>query len=233
MLIPRLATIAEKLFDVGAIKIDTEKGFKLKLHERNPEAPYSPIFLNLRTPENPKPGPLTQEIVNLIAYEMFNLILAQNIRPDIICGIPRAGEPFVDTIERLYKKSAKPPVRILLDKHEADGKREIIVDPHQDVPQSRGMVAAMFDDLITEADSKKEARDALTSLNYIVRYLFVFLDREQGGSAEMERIGIQTRSVIRITKLIAWAKAEGRIPPGNADFIADYIMGKRPGVIHA
>ncbi len=42
--------LAERLFNEDVIKFG---GFKLKLHEKNPEAPLSPIFFNLRTEDNP------------------------------------------------------------------------------------------------------------------------------------------------------------------------------------
>ena len=72
--------LAQALLEVGAILTaesdhplvitrdgsdGPERGFRLKLHEKTPLAPLSPIYLNLRTPDNPKPGPLTLEIVEL------------------------------------------------------------------------------------------------------------------------------------------------------------------------
>lgn len=55
--------LALKLFDIGAVQFGE---FKLKLHEKNPDAPLSPIFFNFRTPDNPKPGPLTDEVLDLV-----------------------------------------------------------------------------------------------------------------------------------------------------------------------
>ncbi len=48
--------LAEDLFAGKVVQVDTKEGFKLKLHETNPDEPRSPIFLNIRTPNNPKPG---------------------------------------------------------------------------------------------------------------------------------------------------------------------------------
>ena len=60
--------LADELFDLGAIQFGN---FKLKLHEKNPNAPLSPIYLNLRTPDNPKPGNLTLKIVAQIGRLMY------------------------------------------------------------------------------------------------------------------------------------------------------------------
>ena len=42
--------LAERLYEEEVIKFGN---FKLKLHGKNPEAPLSPIFFNLRTEDNP------------------------------------------------------------------------------------------------------------------------------------------------------------------------------------
>ena len=40
-----LQQVADTLFDLGVIKFGA---FRLKLHEKNPDAPLSPIYVNLR-----------------------------------------------------------------------------------------------------------------------------------------------------------------------------------------
>ena len=68
------AKLAQLLFKVGAIKFGA---FKLKLHEKDPDAPLSPIYLNLRTDRHPEnPGPLTDEMMNLIG-SLFRLMRPQ------------------------------------------------------------------------------------------------------------------------------------------------------------
>src|SRR3989344_4810594 len=64
-----------------------ERGFKLKLHEKNPLAPLSPFYLNLRTPDNPKPGPLTPEVVDLGAYCMLLLARRRKLEYDVVIPV--------------------------------------------------------------------------------------------------------------------------------------------------
>jgi len=47
---------------------------KLKLHEKNPDAPLSPFYINLRDRNNPKPGPLDQDDYDLIAHCLLAII---------------------------------------------------------------------------------------------------------------------------------------------------------------
>ena len=84
-----------------------ERGFILKLHEKS-DAPLSPIFLNLRTPDNPKPGPLTPEIVNLAASCMQALELEKRLTFDAIVGVPQAGELFATAFSSTCRETMYP-----------------------------------------------------------------------------------------------------------------------------
>jgi hypothetical protein len=50
--------IKDMMFNSGAMEF---KPKKLKHHEKDPGAPPSPYFFNIRTPDNPKPGQLMPE----------------------------------------------------------------------------------------------------------------------------------------------------------------------------
>lgn len=91
-----LDRIIEKLFDMGAIKIESEGKYSFKRHEEEPDAPLSPIYFNLRTPDNPKPGPLTPEIIREISTGLWCLAGRNSILYDVVGGIPNAGEPFAE-----------------------------------------------------------------------------------------------------------------------------------------
>ena len=234
MLTGKLADIAAGLYDLGAVKIDTKEGFKLKLHERTPEAPYSPIFFNLRTRDNPKEGPLTAEIAQMMGEVMFDMVRdTMRIAPDIICGIPRAGEPFTDVIERCFAKLSPghTPERVWLEKKEEEGKRTVIANPGSRV-KPRECFGVLFDDLITQADSKIEAVFALDSLSCTVRDIFVFMDREQGGSFTLAKLGINLHAATKATEIIQWGRENGRICAADADFAIGYIRGSNAGVAH-
>ena len=62
---------ALRLHEIGAVKIDTrlDGGFKLKLHEKNPDAPLSPFYLNIRM-QGHKDGPLTRHDIGTLAALM-------------------------------------------------------------------------------------------------------------------------------------------------------------------
>ncbi len=87
--------VADRIHDRGAIKFGA---FKLKLHEKNPDAPLSPIYLTLRIPENG--GPLTDDDVEVIGQELYAMVQREGVIFDLVVGIPRAGEPFAKVVSR-------------------------------------------------------------------------------------------------------------------------------------
>lgn len=76
----------------------------MKLHEKNPDAPLSPFFLNLRSGDNPKPGPLASVDFDLIARALWEKTTEEGLSFQAIVGIPNAGDPIIEAIERLVPK---------------------------------------------------------------------------------------------------------------------------------
>ena len=194
-----------------------EKGFKLKLHEKNPNAPLSPLFLNLRTRDNPKPGPLTPRIIDLAARCMRNIELEKHLRFDAVVGIPRAGEPFA---KLLGKFSGKPC--IMLDKWEYGDKRRIA--SFKGIVPSSVRKVLVVDDLITKADSKRETIEVLRGEGIEVTDVIVLVDREQGGSHELMQLGCVLHAVFGITDMLDIFVRAGKMKPKIRKEIHAYLV---------
>lgn len=211
MLEGQKATLADSLFDVGAIKFGA---FKVKLHETQPDAPLSPIYLNLRTPENPKPGPLTPEILDQAAQLMIQVV---GTLPAYIAGVPNAGDPFADAFSRV----AGDRFTILrMGKEEQDGVRRVtgIVGAK---PES-GTEVLVVDDLVTQAHSKFEAIHALEADGMNVRGLVVLVDRQQGGRQQIEAQGYGFYSVYTLPELLEHYADAGRVERETVDKVLEY-----------
>src|SRR3989344_1639667 len=147
--------LAEKLYDWGVVQFGA---FKLKLHEQNPDAPLSPIYINLRTPDNPKPGPLTPERVQEIAKFFFWRSRMLKMSCDYVAGIPRAGDPFAEEFMRIYNAAFPYPIhRLQMIKEESGSGRRISGVETQLGNFRRGGDVLLLDDLVTKAESKMEA----------------------------------------------------------------------------
>ncbi len=206
---------ADRLFQCGAVRFGE---FKLKLHEREPDAPLSPIYLSLRVSENG--GPLTPFDV-LSATGLFcDILFESDIEFDRVAGIPRAGEPFAWEVARI---SDKPLTRLI--KEERDGFRKINSISADDCEP--GTSVLLIDDLITEADTKKEAIDLCRSVGLEVAGILVLVDREQGGSDELKKTGTAFHSVFTLTELLDRYIAKGFIDEKRRDEVLSYIGSDR------
>jgi orotate phosphoribosyltransferase len=205
------AQLADSLFDVGAIKFGA---FKVKLHETQPDAPLSPIYLNLRTPDNPKPGPLTPEILDQAARLMID---AAGVFPAHIAGVPHAGDPFADAFVRV----AGDRVTVLrMGKEESGGVRRVtgVIGAK---PVS-GTEVLVVDDLVTQAHSKFEAIHALEGDGLKVRGLVVLVDRQQGGRQQIEAEGYGFYCVYTLPELLEHYADAGRVEQATVDAVLEY-----------
>lgn len=193
--------LARSLWDQGAIKFGE---FKLKLHEKYPNAPLSPIFLNLRTPDNPKPGTLTADDVARAAM-LMNAYVEYNEKVyfDFVAGIPNAGTPFAQSMIKMAGVQALQLGKVV----QGDSRR--IGDVTDDVAFEDGEEVLVVDDLITHADSKREAFESIIKAGLRVSALVVLVDREQGGADEIAQMGIPFISVFTLTELLDRYVQEG------------------------
>ncbi len=199
-----------------------ERGFRLKLHEKHPDAPLSPFFLNLRTPENPNPGPLTAGTVELAARCMAEVIKQMEITYDAIAGIPNAGDPFAKALVALLPGT--PRVEMFKD-NLPDGKRQIAGLKYSGGEvRSHGTVLPV-DDLVSAADSKFEAIGVLEGAGFKVYDVLVLADRDQGGRQELASRGYLLHSVFDVYVLIGMYVSMGRLSPGLAEEIMVYLKG--------
>ncbi|MDP3985177.1 MAG: phosphoribosyltransferase family protein [bacterium] len=177
-----LAKIVRDLFSVGAVKDKRQspdrRGFRLKSHETDPTLPLSPFFFNLRTPENPKSGPLTPALVQDIAVQMILQLNQHEVQFTKVAGVPNAGDPFAAVIAR---RLALPLVKL----GKVSGSESRRVADITDGECGPDDIVLMVDDLITTAASKLEAIQVIEATGATVTDVAVFLDREQGGLEEL------------------------------------------------
>ncbi len=211
------AQLADLLFQLEAIKFGA---FKLKLHEKHPDAPLSPIYLNLRTDQHPKsPGPLTEEAMNLIG-DLFAEV--PGIVADCFADIPEAGAPFGDQWQRIDQTMN----RLTLHKEElADGKRRIT--DQVDGVYFQGQVCLVIDELITHADSKLEAIRALEEVGLVVRVVLVLVDRCQGGRLQLANAGYELKSVFTLDQLLDHFVDRGFIDSAKAHEVQQYLAANQ------
>ena len=111
-----LKNLGLDIFDKGTIL--TNGPFDFKFHEKHPNAPHSPIKVNLRPPPR---GNLTDELTEQIGNALYQLSCESQIHYDCVVGVPKAGDPLAEAFAGLasvpllsLKKEGK-----LLQRHRA------------------------------------------------------------------------------------------------------------------
>lgn len=216
--------LALMLFDRGAVKGKAQspegKGFRLKLHETKPDAPLSPFYLNLRTPENPKPGPLMFEVVELIGGQLFDLAETKGMQYDCVAGLPNAGDPFAAAFVYAARARGKNVRLLKLTKVGTADKRQIT-----DIAEGEcraGDQVLLVDDLVTEAGTKLEGIAAIEKHELVVAGIVVLVDREQGGAQQITERGYDFASLFPVSALLQLYVDRGRMPQADFDEIKAY-----------
>ena len=218
-----LGVLILRLFEAGVVKIDTQKGFKLKLHETKPDAPLSPIFLNIRTPKNPKPGPLDNELVDLIGVLLWQHTHENHIVYDAIAGLPNAGVPLAEAFRKAALKDGRNIPLMRLGKIEVgEGMRKVegIMD---DAKVPRGKTVLLIDDLITEAHTTEEGVNTMRVNGYNVVDVLVVVDRQQGGKEYLKKRMVGLWRLLTLPRVIRFLAKEGKISKEEQMICLQYL----------
>lgn len=210
-----LKRLALDIFDKGLIL--TDGPFEFKLHEQHPDAPRSPIKVNLRFP--PK-GALTWRLVERITAVLYQLVCKQQIQYDCVIGIPKAGDPFA----QIFSKMASVPL-LTLEKEETERGRKVL--PILQGDYQKGWRVLIIDDTVVMADSKFEAVSAVKSNGLIVAAIVILVDWQHGGKDDLEKAGSRVVSRFQMSELLSLYLQKGRFSPEKYRQVVDYLTAIR------
>lgn len=217
--------LALDIFDVGAVKDKSRSpdglGFRLKLHEKNPDAPLSPFYMDLRTPDNPKGGLLTPKIVSDIGRQLFDHSVG--FMPcKYLAGIPHAGDPFADSLATQFKANMGVDLPVLRMHKEGSSHDRKIGSLKTEVEQGARVI--VVDDLITQAGSKIEAIKALEAEGLEIAGVVVLVDREQGGLDQITNAGYRCIAVFKVRDMLDLYLRAQRIDKSTYGEIMAYLF---------
>ena len=231
--------VADMLFDKGAV-LDRRRsfqgrpvkegerpdglGFRLKLHEKQPQAPPAPYYFNFRTADNPNPGPLDAQDMLFIGIVMCLRAIDAGLQYDAVAGIPYAGDPIADAFAHSVHalKHKQVPVLRLVKEETAEGRRVVGVREYLLSVTGSSRVLPI-DDLCTKANSKLEAIDVLWASNHQVTDVLVLVDQGRGGAEELLRRGYRLHAVFTSRWLFQYYQATGAILRGALEEILAYL----------
>lgn len=184
-------TVAEQLFEINAIKFGA---FKMKLHETNPDAPLSPIYVDLRILRS---FPKTMDAAMVLYID-----LVKYLEFDILADVPTAATPIVAILSSRLQVPMISPRR--------DEKGHGLARKIDGVFQP-GQTALLVDDLITQAHSKLETIKALEENGLKVNEIVVLVDREQGGPEQLKAAGYKFYGALKLGDILKFYLDSGKI----------------------
>ncbi len=191
------------LFNIGAIKFGA---FRLKLHDKNQNAPLSPIYIDLRIIRS---FPSIMDLVIKIYLELI-----RDLNYDLIADIPTAATPIAAILSHELKIGMVSP-RMEKKQHGIKKKVEGVF--------KKDNVVLLVDDLVTHADSKLEAIRTLEEEGLIIRDVVVLVDREQGGPQHLEKVGYKCHTAFIISDLLEIYLMENKINQNEYDSVLEYL----------
>lgn len=195
--------LALELFSIGAIKFGA---FKLKLHEKKPDAPLSPIYIDLRVLRS------FPAVMNS-AIQVYKELI-QGLKFDLLADVPTAATPIVAILSHELKIGMITPRK--------EEKEHGIVAKVEGVFQT-GNVVLLVDDLVTQADSKLEAIRLLEERSLVIRNVVVLVDREQGGPQQLERAGYKCHAAFKLSDLLKFYLNEGELSQNDYERTIVYL----------
>lgn len=195
--------LADLLFEIGAIKFGA---FRIKLHETQPDAPLSPIYINLR---------LLRSYPPVLAY--VAALLDKISRPlsyDLLADIPSAATPIVTVMSQLSQRPMISPRK---------GDKAYGLGVAIDGDYQPGQHVLLVDDLVSRGDSKFEALQVLEKAGLIVEDLLMVIDRQQGGVEALKAKGFGVHFTITISQMLDRYQATGKMDEAHYNTVRDYL----------
>lgn len=175
-------------------------------HEKYPEAPLSPIIVNLRN----LPESLNKKIAGCMAEIPLN-------KPDFCTGIPNAAIPYA----KEFSNVTKIPYLEIFEKDDKPGSPRIL--PAKNAPNGQGKTLLIIDDVITKGESKLRAFKVAEELGFKVIGLIVLVDRGEGGKEIIKEAGYQFYAPFTLRDLLDYYLEKNMITKDQYSESIDYL----------
>ncbi|PCI93251.1 orotate phosphoribosyltransferase [Candidatus Aerophobetes bacterium] len=197
--------IIDRLYEIGALKFGD---FKLK------SGIQSPFYLDLRLIiSHPK-------LLETISDQLWKK--AAGLKIDRICGVPYTALPLATCL------SLKHDIPMLLKRKEVKtyGTKKMI-EGHF-LKNDRCLI---IEDLITSGASIIETIKPLQEAGLKIEDIVIIVDREQGGTLSVEKLGFHVHSLYTITDIVNHLCTTGKITEEKKNGILEFIKNNQVSLI--
>jgi uridine monophosphate synthetase len=189
-----------RLYQIGALKFGS---FKLKSGQ------ISPIYFDLRVIVS------YPDVLQLMADCMWQLLDSTSAQFDFICGVPYTALPIATAMSLSYNKP------MIMKRKEAKdyGTKKMLEGVFK-----AGDSCLIIEDVITTGGSILETAEALEQEDIKVNHIIVCINREQGGSENVQQKGYRVTSLYTVTEVLSLAHRSGFITDRQCADIMGYIL---------
>lgn len=180
--------------------------FALKIHEVAPEAPLSPIYVNLRN--------LPDTLLTKIAKVLSEVRL--DTPQDFCTGVPKAAL----IIAQKFAEVKRIPFMDVFEKIGQNTDRKIVIKAGIKPKQDTRLL--VIDDVIAHGKSKLEALTAAKQMGFYVNML-VLIDREQGGIEQVEKEGCRIYAAMKLIAILDYYFQKNMITKGQYKKTLKYL----------
>jgi len=184
--------LIRELHRLGVIKFGA---FKLKLHEKNPNAPLSPYYFDNRILRS-----APKEMKLLVAKVLQDL--TKDLQFDVYADTPTAITPVVEDLSFIND------IPMITPRGEKTHGRGAVIDG---IYEKGKTVALVFDDVITSGESGNNAIDAMRKGGAIVKHFVALIDREQGGVEAIRNNGCDVHVAFTTSSILRSCLRDGII----------------------
>jgi uridine monophosphate synthetase len=195
---------ADCLLSTHAVKFGE---FRLKLHEKQPDAPLSPIYIDLRVLQS------YPDALDAAVAALAELIRLRGLTYSCYAGIPLAATPLVTLLSHVTRVPMITPREA-----KTHGFSETVNGVF-----TPGQTALVIDDVVSRADSKLEAIAVLEGNGLVVKDVAVLVDREQGGTAQLAAAGYRLHAVVQLSQLLEFWHGATALDQATYQRVLDYL----------
>jgi orotate phosphoribosyltransferase len=189
------------LLRIGAIRFGE---FTLRSRRR------SPYYIDLRL------APSYPDVLDTIG-DLYVDVVKNEIQPrwkiDRIAGVPTAGVPVATVVSQ---KMRIPLIYVRKERKQYGLSKNIegVVNKDDNI--------LLVDDLVTTGSSTIQEAEILRGVGN-VEHVAVLVDREQGGSENLGREGLELHCLIKITDVFSYLKELNAIPAKTYETVMNYV----------
>jgi uridine monophosphate synthetase len=205
---PKQRAFADGLLSSGAVKFGA---FRLKLHETRPDAPLSPMYVDLRVLRS------FPDALDATVAALQELIETRGLVFTRYADVPMAATPMVAVLSHITRVPMITPRETKT--HGAGGSINGFFTP--------GETALVIDDVVTHAESKLEAIRTLEANGLVAHDVVVLVDREQGGPEAIAAAGYRLHAAVTISDLLAYWRETGGISEEVYQRVTDYFAASK------